>query len=439
MKKLVIAVLMAIIAGMPFTAKASGLEPAYCSLTESNRMRFSPITDIWLQFKTHIIADDNAVGTIYCGDEIMLQGKFVADNYYATEANAIFTLDEPLLLPKGKSYRFVMPAGVIKKKDAPTESIDELVYTFEIPEYLPMGYAYIDLKKITDGNTIIDKAESIGFRFSTEIETIEGSEMTLLREGVPVRNYPCISSWDWDLGLAWVELAEIGEKMTFEKGVRYTLRMPEGVVSSLYRSDIVNAAAEVSFIGGYTEPVEYLHYVWCSLYDNHPSDVLNEVRFYYDRAIVLAENPTVQLCEESSGNVVKTVVPTLSTSEGRWVVTADFEGTPLEAGKGYSIVIPEGTIISEDGDVVVNTRNVMEIDRNGSVSAIETDAPIVKTQRGLITIENAAHGAAVNAFTTAGKLIYSTVANTDPIAIPIATAGIYVVSIDGIAHKVAVK
>ncbi len=436
MKKLVITGLIAIATGLSPIAKASGLEPTYCSLTASNRVRFSPITEIWLQFKTHITVDDNAVGTIYCGDEIVLQGKFTADNYYATEANAVFTLDEPLLLPKGKSYRFVMPAGVIKKKDAPTETIDELVYTFEIPEYLPMNHGFIDFREINDGSTIIDKAEYIGFQFSTEIETIENSEMTLLRDGVPVRSYPCVSSWDWDLGLVWAQFGEIGEDMTFEKGVRYTLRMPKGVVSSLYRSDIVNAAAEVSFIGGYTEPVEYLHYVWCSLYDNHPSDALNEVRFYYDRAIVLAENPTVQLCEENSGNVIKTVVPTLTTSEGRWVVTADFEGTPLMAGKGYSIVIPEGTIISEDGNVVVNTRNVMEINGSGSVSAIETASPVIKAGKGVITIEGVAAGADVKLFATDGRTVYSATAKAESVAITTPAPGIYIVAINGVAHKV---
>ncbi len=428
MKNLVLTGLMAIIAGMPLAAKASGLEPAYCSLTTYNQMIFRPITDIWLYFNTHIIVDDNAVGTIYCGDEIVFQEKFVADNSSAKSGQAIFSSEEPILLPKGKSYRFVMPAGVIKKKDAPTESIDELVYTFEIPEYLPQEYTSID------ENAIIDKEDRIGFYFGTETAAVEGGEMTLLREGVAVRSYPCEVSWDWDLGYAGVEF---GKDMTFEKGVRYTLRMPEGVVSSLYRSDIVNAAAEVSFIGGYTEPVEYLHYVWCSLYDNHPSDVLNEVRFYYDRAIVLAENPAVQLCEESSGNVVKTVVPTLSTSEGRWVVTADFEGTPLAAGKGYSIVIPEGTIISEDGDVVVNTRNVMEIDRNGSVSAIETDAPVIKAGKGVITIEGVAAGADVKLFAADGRMVYSATAKAESFAITTPAPGIYIVAINGVAHKVA--
>ena len=122
--------------------------------------------------------------------------------------------------------------------------------------------------------------DRIGFYFPTETAALEGNSITLLREGVPVRTYPCDVSWDWDLGYAGIDF---GYRMKFENRVHYSLLLPKGAVSALHRSDITNEEAIVNFIGGYTEPVKPLTYTWCSLFDHHPSDKLNEVIFYYDQ------------------------------------------------------------------------------------------------------------------------------------------------------------
>lgn len=119
-----------------------------------------------------------------------------------------------------------------------------------------------------------------------ETAPVDGGKAILLREGVPVREYDCDVSWDWNLGYAGIDF---GENINFENGVRYSIQLPAGSTSALYRTDIVNEEAIVNFIGGYTEPVKPIQYTWCSLFDNHTTDVLGEVKFYYDRPIALPQ------------------------------------------------------------------------------------------------------------------------------------------------------
>ena len=156
-------------------------------------------------------------------------------------------------------------------------------------------------------------------------------------------------------------------------------------MSALHRSDISNEEAIVNFIGGYTEPVEPLTYTWCSLFDHHPSDKLNEVIFYYDQPVMLSENPVVQLCEAHEGTMVKEVVPTMRNENGQWLLVADFDGFPLAMETGYSVVIPEGILITKDGDVVVNTRNVTSVGNTTEIEGVEasTNSDRVYTLQGV--------------------------------------------------------
>ena len=88
---------------------------------------------------------------------------------------------------------------------------------------------------------------------------------------------------------------------------------------------------------------------------------------------MLSENPVVQLCEahEGKGTVVKEVVPTVRNENGQWLLVADFDGFPLAAETGYSVVIPEGTLITKDGDVVVNRRNVTSVGNTTGIEGVE--------------------------------------------------------------------
>lgn len=272
--------------------------------------------------------------------------------------------------------------------------------------------------------------------FSWETAPVDGGKAILLREGVPVREYYCDVSWDWNLGYAGIDF---GENINFENGVRYSIQLPAGSTSALYRTDIVNEEEIVNFIGGYTEPVKPIQYTWCSLFDNHTTDVLGEVKFYYDRPIALSANPIIKLNIENENLTVKEVVPTISEENGDWVLAADFENIPLISEKGYTIIIPEGTIVSKEGDVVVNQRNVMEIGSSSGIVEIENREVSINSANGVISIGQIFKGCNIKLFSLDGTMIYNTKTSEGNVSISVPTFGVYLLSINGKTYKIAVK
>lgn len=278
----------------------------------------------------------------------------------------------------------------------------------------------------------VEPREDFGF----ETAPVNGGKAILLREGVPVREYDCDVSWDWNLGYAGIDF---GENINFENGVRYSIQLPAGSTSALYRTDIVNEEAIVNFIGGYTEPVKPIQYTWCSLFDNHTTDVLGEVKFYYDRPIALSANPIIKLNIENENLTVKEVVPTISEENGDWVLAADFENIPLISEKGYTIIIPEGTIVSKEGDVVVNQRNVMEIGSSSGIVEIENREVSINSANGVISIGQIFKGCNIKLFSLDGTMIYNTKTSEGNVSISVPTFGVYLLSINGKTYKIAVK
>lgn len=436
MKKIVIMSLISLAAFVfASRAEASGLDPEYCTL-ESRPKVFTPITYVGFGFDCAIEVAENSTAAIYCGDELIVTKALSVSNYYGDDSEEgtliIDFEDAPLVLPKGKSYRLVVDENMICKKGSLSVTNDRLEVDFEVPATLGKGNPDID----EDGTVV--KSHIMGFYFNTEIALLDSSAViTLLREGVPVRTYPCDVSWDWDLGHVNANLSKsYSSPIYFENGVRYTLQLPANAVSALYRADITNEATEVNFIGGYTEPLEPLNYVWCSLFDNHPDGILNEVSFYYDRPVSLSEKPIVQLCED--GNVIKEVVPTLSDSESgdMWILTADFGGVELKPLKGYSITIPAGTLVTAEGDVVVNPVSTLSINDLGVAAGARTETFAAKAESGFVILTGINPGDAIGVFTPDGKMIYIAMAESSDVSIPVEIKGILLISVNGIVQKI---
>lgn len=432
-KEKLIGLLLIIAIASSLNGFASGLVPKQCTI--ENRQVCYPIKEVGFTFDGAIAIKEQSVATIYLDGQPLETGVLSCINNTGekrTLGTAVITFEPPLVLPKGNTYRLVVPEGVIMQKDQPDISNEELSVEFSVPENLGLATPTID-----EGSTI-ESTDRIGFNFIFETAPVENKKAMLLREGVLVREYDCDVSWDWNLGYAGIDF---GERIHFENGVRYSIQLPEGSVSALYRSDIVNEKAEVSFIGGYTEPVTPIRYIWCSLYDQHPTDVLGEVKFFYDQPIALSADPIVQLYIENEDLMVKEVVPTLSEENGKWVLIADFENTPLVAGKGYSIIIPEGTLVTKDGDVIVNQRNVMSVE-NPNPSGIaknENKESTISIDHGLITIKQAAKRSDIKLFSFEGKMINRTITSDENVSIPIPTSGFYLLSINGKTHKIVIK
>lgn len=410
---------------------ASGLVPIQCTI--GDKPVCNPIVDIGFTFDGAISILENSTATIYSDGQPLETGALSCSNYTGekrTQGTAVVKFESPLLLPKGRTYRLVVPEGVIMRKDKSDISNEELSVVFSVPATI--GPATPSIK---DGS-IVESADRIGFYFGVETAPVENGKVKLLREGVPVREYDCDVSWDWNLGYAGIDF---GEEINFENGVRYSVQLPKGCVSALHRPDIVNEKAEVSFTGGYTEPVNPIMYTWCSLYDHHPTDVLGEVRFFYNQPVALSANPLVQLYNNNENLVVKEVVPIISNENGQWVLIADFENTPLVSEEGYSIIIPEGTLVTKDGDVVVNQRNVMSVGKTSGIAGTGDEKITVRVDNGIVVIKQAAKRSCIKLFSIDGKIVKSIKTYEKCVSIPVPTEGIYLLSINGKIYKISVK
>lgn len=410
---------------------ASGLVPEQCTI--GDRMVCYPIEDIGFTFDEPIAITENSIAILLSDGQPVETGVLSCSNYIGekrTQGTAVITFESPLLLPKGKTYKLVVPEGVIFREGEPDISNDKLEVEFNVPETLGPATPTVE------EGSVVEREERIGFYFGFETAPVEGGKAILLREGIHVREYDCDVSWDWNLGYAGIDF---GEKINFEYGVRYSVQLPAGSTSALYRPDIVNEDVMVSFIGGYTEPVKPIQYIWCSLFDNHPNDVLGEVKFYYDRPITLSANPVVKLNIENENIVVKEVVPTIYEENGNWVLIADFENTPLIPEKGYTIIIPEGTIVSKDGDVIVNQRNVMGIGNSSGIVEIVNEEVAISTSNGVITIGQIVKECDIKLFSLDGTMVCNTKTSEGNVSISVPNFGVYILSINGKTYKIAVK
>lgn len=329
------------------------LVPEVCNV--GDRPFTSPLHEIYFNFDGGINLLEEASAIVECdGKTVTTATNIEVSNYRGkkrTQGTLVLTFDEQNL-PKGKSYTVCVAPGSISQEDNAEIQNPAITQGFYVPENL--GEARIDCK---DGAVISTVSPSVYYGFPTfywSIETEPAGDpyFILYREGVAVRELPAHICWDWDLGQA---RAEVSEPMNFEQGVRYTLTLPAGSAHAMRRDDIVNEEVSFNFVGGYTEPIQNLTYSWCSLFTDH-SNVLNEVTFTYNRPISLAEDAVIQLWYADESELIMETPAYINTDVNCFAVSADFGGYEMTSDRGYTLVIPEGTVIADYGDPVMNHR-----------------------------------------------------------------------------------
>lgn len=416
---------------MSLHTMATGLNYRECCF--DGHYVYWPIADICYLYD-ELLSLNNSTAILYHGDEVAVVGKLMVDNYQGhspitgektQQGQLIVAFDEKLILLKGETYKLIIEEDAVANKDNPDETNDEIQLTFTIPTDL--GEFSTDIE---DGSTL-SSTDLMTFYWGTETKKDDGQYAILYREGVPVRQIPFYATWDWNLGQAYVDF---GEKMKFEKGVNFALEIPEGTVYAMYRPDITNKKAVLHFVGGYEEPLPSINYVWCSLFDNHPTDVLGEVSFYYDQAVMLSNDPKVQLWYGDNSEMVKEVVPTLTEEYGQWVLKADFENTTLTSEKGYTIVIPDGTLITANGDVVANSRGMVNVGDATGISQIGSDALSVRATKGGISVTGLPSKTNVTVCSLDGKVVYNETPNVANVTVP-TNNGFYIIKIGNVLSR----
>lgn len=367
MKNLLLALVSIVSCVLPMTA-ASPLLPESC--TDGDRLFTRPLDEIGFYFDGGIKLLDDAKAVVMCnGETVATASRMEVSNYTSSKrtqgALAIFFDDQ--ILPKGKEYTLKVAAASIASETDGTKNA-EFTQSFSVPENLGPAHFHVE-----DGVTIAKTSRYGGGLYpcywGIETEAAGEPSFILYREGVAVREFPAYVTWDWDLGQAY---PEIEEEMCFEKGVHYSLVLPAGSAHAMYRDDIVNEEVVLNFIGGYEETVPPLNYVWCNLFTDH-SDVLNIVTFTYDRPVRVAEDAKLQLWEIENNTLVSEADAYLDIQANCWNVCADFGGFQMQPEKGYTFVIPEGAVIAENGDPVVNPRNAIALNGSSGIENISIE------------------------------------------------------------------
>jgi len=414
---------------------ASDLTFKQCSLDASPA--YHPLWHI--DFTYHeLLSLNDSTAKVYQGEKVVAEGKLVVNNYHghdssndpSTQQGTIeVTFDEALVLPKGETFTVVIPKGSFAKESDPNVVNDEISYSFTIPTDL--GDAWVTFWNRLEDGTILSNADFLTFFWATETESNGEQQAILYREGVPVRQFPFNADWDWDMGQARIDF---GGEMKFEKGVNFALEIPEGTVYAMSRPDITNKRAVFHFVGGYEEPLPSINYVWCSLNSNRPTDVLDEVVFHYDQAVMLSSNHKVQLWYADESEIVKEVTPTLTEEDGKWILKADFDDTPITSPKGYTIIIPDGTLISVSGDVVVNSRKAVDVNETSGITNSVAECANVASVTGGISISGLHPNTPVTVYRLDGTVLSKTFSDKSYLFVP-AIKGSYIVQIGNMQGK----
>ncbi|MCH5221063.1 MAG: hypothetical protein J1F05_01885 [Muribaculaceae bacterium] len=406
------------------------LMPLRCAI--GDKPVYYPVEAISYDFDAIIKVDDAAVATIYLGDEALATGKLTATNYVgakSVQGTAIVSFDPALRLPKGNTYRLMIPDGAIYKNGQPTVCNDELAVEFEVPATI--GEA---TPTISNGSAI-KLATSIGFRYKTEVVAADGGEAVLYRNGVEVRRQACDTSRDVDFGYAGVDF---GESIHFEDGVEYTLTLPAGSVCALYREDITNDEQSLTFLGAYTKELKHPAYYRCSL-NEESTTTINEVSLYFDMPLNLLPEKMMVLYEtDRRGSEKYEAQPTLKQAGSDWILTADFGALEIKSGKSYTVELPEGTVVTATGDILVNKTQSTQIGTS-RLTDIEKIGPSVAVVDNRIKISGVNVGATIEVIEANGRVIKKLISVSESLDLDIAGQGFYIVAIDNKSFKVELR
>ncbi len=416
-------------------ASAQGtLVPEQCTVGIGGRPVCYPIEDIGFSFEGPITAEEGAKGYITCNGDTVAEKEITVRNH-SSQGWAIMLFDEPLILPKGQDYRVSIPAGMLALESDPTVTNDELASDFNIPASLPEA-----INRIEDGDTI---EELSWFTFYYRVETkalATNPQATLYRkindEWVDVRTFPVNVTYDWDLGQAWVDF---GGTMHFEKGGEYKLVMKAGTISALYRDDIVNEEASITFTGGYTEPLPTINYIKTNITTYKDFDRIYELKFYYDVPVKLTPGMMIKLLRIEDEGMITGAEPTLEQDDGLWVVTADFGGFDMTPYDGFIVSMPEGLVVSAEGDVVANGQSSTQIGGTTGIGNTADKAAAVSCDGRRVTITGAAAGERITLLTADGRAVCGKTAGGADVSIELPGRGLFIVRVGTTAYKITGK
>lgn len=353
MKKITLLSSAVLIAMGSFGAYAS-LVPEQCSIGE--RPLDKPLRHVALSFDEEVSICKNAKAFVTNNGETVAEAVnlSISNNILGKDCQGWLNIEfDGECLPTGLQYVMHITAGSITTDNGIFN--EEILIPFEVPANL--GEVHFNM---VEQNSEIESLQLLSCSWMFETLPVGEPEWELYRDGELVRKIRAEVTSDWDLGSAFLNF---GETIHFEKGIDYSIVLPEGSVSAEHPG-IVNKETILNFTGGYAGPLPSPSFIWCSLYADIP-DIVNEVSFHFDIPIVLVPDKPIYFVENGPDNRRWSAVPYLTESDGLWIVTADFGGVELISGMGYTVEIPESTIVTANSDIAVNKKSSVSISNTG--------------------------------------------------------------------------
>lgn len=345
MKKILLIAGIALLAAG--SAVASQLQPKSCTLgkigSDIETPFLAPLEDIGVYFNMPIEVKPHSTATIYCGEEPVCESKEVAFNYnYGTTEGGIAIYFEQTLLPKGKSYRLVLPAGAVHSLDSPDIESEEVMVRFRVPATIE---EYKE-SNMPDGKRIacLDSF-SMYWRYETK-SAVENPACSLYRGDKLIGSYPGHVVWDWDLGQVHFDF---GEDIYFDKDVDYSIVVPAGIACSRYRDDILNEERVFRFKGDYTPEEPSLKYDRLSFRWHEQTHDLIGIDYFFKETIVLGDDPHVYIRKIGEETPLYDIRPYVNYMVNCFMLSADLDEVVWESETGYEIILTEGSVYNIGG------------------------------------------------------------------------------------------
>lgn len=326
---------------------ASPLQPKGCTLGNIGynveTPFLAPLEDVGMYFNMPIEVRPNSVATIYCGEEAVCESTSVAFNYnYGATEGCISISFETTLLPKGKSYRLVLPAGAVNSLDFPDIESEEVTVKFRVPAAIEEFYEC----NLPDGSLITSLDNfSMYWRYETK-SAVENPTCRLYRGDELIGSYPGYVTWDWNLGQVHFDFGEI---LYFDKDVDYSIVVPAGIACALYRDDILNNERVFRFKGDYITEEPGLQYDRLRFRWHEQTHDLIGIDYIFGEPIILGDDPHVYIRKIGEETPVYDIRPYINDMVNCFVLAADFDEVVWEAETGYEIILAEGSVHDIDG------------------------------------------------------------------------------------------
>lgn len=390
---------------------------------------YTGVNKLQWEFNENLVATDDAYAYIVCGDEVFAKQKL---HTYKVPCDKFFIeFEDGLDLPVGRTYRAVIPAGVLYRNGDPATANEEAAVEIRVCDTFDKADdKYFDLY-----NNNFSTAQSFLFKFYLYVWAFDDAEMSLLRNGIEIMRFTAKEKFgDFDLG--YVE-GTFGKELNFEKDMCFSFVLPKGSVHS-EREDIVNKEVRKDFVGKYHSTFAPIEYESCSVAGASALTVLDEVNVTYTTPVQLAPNARLQLVD-ADGNVLKEATAVLSHNDKAYSVEADFAGFPLNDSDSYALCIPEATVVGSGSDITVNQRTLVPI--KGGVVSVECanrKQPLVALCGSTLSISNAYVGDRIVVYDAAGIIILRTTVKATDMQLPLPqrSHGVYIVKLNGTAYKV---